>query len=210
MGEIRASIARAVAAGYKEIAITGVHLGSYGRDPAERGSLMALARELADWPGDVLFRVSSLEPMDCGPEFVDLVAASPRLAPHFHLLQHSSDDLLRAMRRLYSFGFYCDLVAGIRERMPHASSVPTSSSASRARPIARRPIWPNTSSPRRSPTFTCFRTRIVPHTEASGMSGLPVPPRCARSARGARRQWPPVARVSCLAGGRGATRAGRR
>jgi threonylcarbamoyladenosine tRNA methylthiotransferase MtaB len=122
LSEVRAAIARAVTAGYKEIAITGVHLGSYGRDLPQRGSLVALVRELAAWPGDVLFRLSSLEPMDCGRELVDLVAASPRLAPHFHLpLQHASDDLLRAMRRPYSFGFYRDLVAGIRDRMPHAS-----------------------------------------------------------------------------------------
>ena len=52
-------------------------------------TLTALVRDLAEWPDDVLFRISSLEPMDCTPEIVDLVAASPRLAPHFHLpLQH--------------------------------------------------------------------------------------------------------------------------
>ena len=45
--------------------ITGVHLGSYGRDLPERSSLAALLRRLAEWPADVLFRVSSLEPMDC-------------------------------------------------------------------------------------------------------------------------------------------------
>ena len=122
LAEVRAAIARAVAAGYKEIAITGVHLGSYGRDLATPTSLVALARELAAWDGDVLFRLSSLEPMDCGHELVELVAASPRLAPHFHLpLQHASDEMLRAMRRPYSFAYYRDLVATIRERMPHAS-----------------------------------------------------------------------------------------
>jgi len=120
--EVRAAITRAVAAGYKEIAITGVHLGSYGRDLAAPTSLVALAGELAGWPGEVLFRLSSLEPMDCGRDLVELVAASPRLAPHFHLpLQHASDELLRAMRRPYSFAYYRDLVAAIRERMPHAS-----------------------------------------------------------------------------------------
>jgi threonylcarbamoyladenosine tRNA methylthiotransferase MtaB len=122
LADVRAAIERAVSAGYKEIAITGVHLGSYGRDLAAPASLVALARELAGWPGEVLFRLSSLEPMDCGRDLVELVAASPRLAPHFHLpLQHASDELLRAMRRPYSFAYYRDLVASIRERMPHAS-----------------------------------------------------------------------------------------
>jgi len=120
--EVKDAIERAVSAGYKEIAITGVHLGSYGRDLSEATSLLGLARALADWPGDVLFRLSSLEPMDCGRDLVDLVAASPRLAPHFHLpLQHSSDELLRAMRRPYSSASYRALVERIRERMPHAS-----------------------------------------------------------------------------------------
>ncbi len=113
---------RAVAAGYKEIALTGVHLGSYGRDLPERSSLVALLRRLSEWPDDVLFRVSSLEPMDCTPDLVSLVAASPRIAPHFHLpLQHGADTMLRAMRRPYSAVYYADLVTHIAGLMPHAS-----------------------------------------------------------------------------------------
>jgi threonylcarbamoyladenosine tRNA methylthiotransferase MtaB len=104
------------------VAITGVHLGSYGRDLGDRTSLLSLARLLAEWPGDMLFRLSSLEPMDCGLELVDLVAESPRLAPHFHLpLQHASDEMLAAMRRPYTLDDYRALVDTIRERMPHAS-----------------------------------------------------------------------------------------
>ena len=119
---IREAVSRASAAGYREVAITGVHLGSYGRDLADGTSLLSLARELAHWPGDMLFRLSSLEPMDCGRELVDLVAASPRLAPHFHLpLQHAADEMLAAMRRPYTLRTYRALVNAIRERMPHAS-----------------------------------------------------------------------------------------
>src|SRR5687767_1476453 len=91
-------IERAVAAGYKEIVVTGVHLGSYGRDLEEPSSLTALIHRLAEWPDDVLFRISSLEPMDCTAEIVGAAAQSPRIAPHFHLpLQHGTDDRLRAM-----------------------------------------------------------------------------------------------------------------
>jgi len=115
-------IENAVAAGYKEIAIAGVHLGSYGRDLGDGTSLTALVRALAEWPADVLFRVSSLEPMDCTTEIVALVASSPRLAPHFHLpLQHGHDDVLRAMRRPYTASAYAGLVSHIRARLPHAS-----------------------------------------------------------------------------------------
>lgn len=112
----------ATTAGYKEIALTGVHLGSYGRDLPQRSSLSALLRHLAEWPGDVLFRVSSLEPMDCTPDVVTLAASSPRLAPHFHLpLQHGSDSILRAMRRPYTAAYYSTLVHSIARLMPHAS-----------------------------------------------------------------------------------------
>jgi threonylcarbamoyladenosine tRNA methylthiotransferase MtaB len=118
VGDLR----RAVDAGYKEIVVTGVHLGSYGRDLADGSSLTALVRVLAGWPDDVLFRISSLEPMDCTSEIVHLVASSPRLAPHFHLpLQHGSDDMLRAMRRPYTVSYYRGLVGRIRALMPEAS-----------------------------------------------------------------------------------------
>ena len=115
-------IERGVAAGYREIAITGVHLGSYGRDLAGRASLTALVGVLAEWKDEVLFRISSLEPMDCTPAIVELVASSPRLAPHFHLpLQHGSDAVLRAMRRPYTVAEYRSLAERIRHVMPHAA-----------------------------------------------------------------------------------------
>jgi threonylcarbamoyladenosine tRNA methylthiotransferase MtaB len=122
LAAVVADIGRAVDAGYKEIAITGVHLGSYGRDLDDGSSLAALVRMLGDWRDDVLFRISSLEPMDCTPEIVDMVAASARLAPHFHLpLQHGSDAMLCAMRRPYSSAYYSGLVERIRMTLPHAA-----------------------------------------------------------------------------------------
>lgn len=115
-------VRRATDAGYKEIAITGVHLGSYGRDLGDGTTLDRLVEALAGSPSDALFRISSLEPMDCTPALVALVAASPRLAPHFHLpLQHGSDAVLEAMRRPYSVSFYRDLVERIHARLPDAS-----------------------------------------------------------------------------------------
>ena len=120
--QVLEDLERAVAAGYKEIAITGVHLGSYGRDLDARTSLGALIDRLARWSDDVLFRISSLEPMDCTGDIVDAAARSPRIAPHFHLpLQHGSDDMLRAMRRPYTAAAYCRLVDRIRTLIPHAS-----------------------------------------------------------------------------------------
>jgi threonylcarbamoyladenosine tRNA methylthiotransferase MtaB len=81
-----------------------------------------LVRRLADWPGDVLFRISSLEPMDCTPEIVELAASSSRIAPHLHLpLQHTSDRMLAAMRRPYPFAAYERLVHDLHARIPHVS-----------------------------------------------------------------------------------------
>jgi threonylcarbamoyladenosine tRNA methylthiotransferase MtaB len=123
IAQVVSEVERIAAAGYKEIAITGVHLGSYGRDLQPRSSLSALMRALRGIAGDVMFRVSSLEPMDCTPDVVDLVAASGgRFAPHFHLpLQHASDRVLAAMRRPYTLDGYRRLVDGIVDRLPHAS-----------------------------------------------------------------------------------------
>jgi threonylcarbamoyladenosine tRNA methylthiotransferase MtaB len=115
-------VERVMQAGFKEIAITGVHLGSYGRDLTPASSLYELLAALADIDQDVFFRVSSLEPMDCTPAIVELVAGSPRLAPHFHLpLQHASDRILEAMRRPYTAAFYARLAESIRVKMPHAA-----------------------------------------------------------------------------------------
>jgi threonylcarbamoyladenosine tRNA methylthiotransferase MtaB len=123
-------VERVTAAGFKEIALTGVHLGSYGRDLEPRSSLIELldaldsggARLQPDRDPAVLFRISSLEPMDCSREIVDLVASSNRFAPHFHLpLQHASDRVLAAMRRPYTIDYYASLVDHIRARIPNAS-----------------------------------------------------------------------------------------
>jgi threonylcarbamoyladenosine tRNA methylthiotransferase MtaB len=157
--EILREVERVTAAGFKEVALTGVHLGSYGRDLDRPSSLFELLRALdcsatsppklgvngserrrkasafaeaaADrrslgggWLSerDARFRISSLEPMDCSSEIVDLVAASARFAPHFHLpLQHASNRVLSAMRRPYTVEQYSALVNDIRAKMPGAS-----------------------------------------------------------------------------------------
>jgi len=116
-------VERVAASGFREVAITGVHLGSYGRDLQPAASLLELLCALDASPADVVFRVSSLEPMDCSPEIVALIAGSRgRFAPHFHLpLQHASDALLARMRRPYTLDAYRRLVDGIVARLPHAA-----------------------------------------------------------------------------------------
>ena len=121
VSRVRAEVDRIVIDGFKEASLTGVHIGSYGRDLTPRTSLLELLRMLDAHPSDLMFRVSSLEPMDCSRAIVDVIARSGRFAPHFHLpLQNASDSVLQAMRRPYSLEYYQRLVDAIRARIPHA------------------------------------------------------------------------------------------
>lgn len=126
--EVINEVGRVRAAGFKEVAITGVHLGSYGRDLTPRSSLIELLLAIDRFchrhldAGELLFRISSLEPMDCTPEVVELVSESGAFAPHFHLpLQHASNRVLAAMRRPYTVEQFEALVGDIRRQIPHAS-----------------------------------------------------------------------------------------
>jgi threonylcarbamoyladenosine tRNA methylthiotransferase MtaB len=121
--EVLSEVRRIATAGFKEIALTGVHLGSYGRDLDPPSSLEQLLCALGKLDLDVTIRISSLEPMDCTPAIVDVVASSGgRFAPHFHLpLQHASDHLLARMRRPYTLDDYRRLMDGIAGRLPHAA-----------------------------------------------------------------------------------------
>jgi threonylcarbamoyladenosine tRNA methylthiotransferase MtaB len=122
LADVLNKVERVTDAGFKEIVLTGVHLGSYGRDLSPRTSLFELLTSLAAMEKDALFRISSLEPMDCSRDVVDLVASSRSFAPHFHLpLQHASNRMLSAMGRPYTISYYSDLVEHVRRRLPAAS-----------------------------------------------------------------------------------------
>ena len=110
------------AAGYKEVTLTGVHLGSYGRDFDPPATLEALVDAVIEGTRHLRIRLGSLEPMDCTHALVDRAASGDRLMPAFHLpLQHASDRMLRAMRRPYSCAEYDVVVRMVRELVPHAS-----------------------------------------------------------------------------------------
>jgi len=113
---------RVEAAGYREVTLTGVHLGSYGRDLDPPASLDMLLDAVIAGTRALRFRLGSLEPMDCTPAVVERAVSGDRLMPAFHLpLQHASDRMLRAMRRPYSCAEYDAIVRRVRELVPHAS-----------------------------------------------------------------------------------------
>jgi threonylcarbamoyladenosine tRNA methylthiotransferase MtaB len=113
----------AVAAGYREINLTGVHLGAWGRDLDDGAGLTDLLRALAGVSGAFRVRVSSLEPMDCTADVLQVVAGHPdRFAAHLHLpLQHAADTVLRRMARPYTLAQYAGLVDDVRRRLPDAA-----------------------------------------------------------------------------------------
>jgi threonylcarbamoyladenosine tRNA methylthiotransferase MtaB len=123
LGAVVREVKRIASSGFKEVILTGVHLGSYGRDLPTRVALIDLLLALERIDADVVFRVSSLEPMDCSTAILDLIARSGgRFAPHFHLpLQHASDRMLSLMKRPYTLDYYRALLDTIHDRMPHAS-----------------------------------------------------------------------------------------
>ena len=122
LGSVLRNVEQACEAGYREITLTGVHLGAYGRDLRPRRSLSELLGALARMPHDLLIRLGSLEPMDCTEEVLSTLAGSPKFADALHLpLQHAAGRVLEAMRRPYSLEYYAGLVGSIRRRLPAAS-----------------------------------------------------------------------------------------
>jgi threonylcarbamoyladenosine tRNA methylthiotransferase MtaB len=113
---------RALAAKYREVVLSGINLGRWGRDlrPSEgRLRLVDLVRRLLEETPVERLRLSSVEPMDFSDALLDLMAASPRIAKHVHApLQSGSDAVLRRMHRKYRPRHYEDRIRKARERMP--------------------------------------------------------------------------------------------
>jgi threonylcarbamoyladenosine tRNA methylthiotransferase MtaB len=118
LSEIRELISR----GYKEVVLSGIHLGTYGRDLRYKPTFYELLRSALEIAGLERLRLSSIEPLEVVPEIIDLVATHPRMAHHFHVpLQSGSAQILRAMYRPYTPQYYSQLVSRIRERVPDAA-----------------------------------------------------------------------------------------
>ncbi|HKV03614.1 MAG TPA: tRNA (N(6)-L-threonylcarbamoyladenosine(37)-C(2))-methylthiotransferase MtaB [Candidatus Acidoferrales bacterium] len=111
-----------VDAGAREIVLSGINLGSYGRDLVPRAGLAGVVQRILDETELEQLRFSSIEPQDITEDFVALVASSDRLAPHFHApLQSGSDRILRAMHRWYRSEHYAERVSLIRRALADAA-----------------------------------------------------------------------------------------
>jgi threonylcarbamoyladenosine tRNA methylthiotransferase MtaB len=113
---------RSIAARYKEVVLSGINLGRWGRQAGSTERLPDLLRRLLDETEIARIRLSSVEPMDFSDDLLGLMAESPRIAKHVHApLQSGSDMILRRMHRKYRPRHYADRLMKARSLMPHAA-----------------------------------------------------------------------------------------
>lgn len=119
IAEVVAIAEKIAATGVKEIVLTGVNTGDFGRGHGE--DFLGLIEALDQVEGIARFRISSIEPNLCSDSVIGFVAESERFMPHFHMpLQSGSDVILERMRRRYDTALYADRVERIKSLLPHA------------------------------------------------------------------------------------------
>jgi threonylcarbamoyladenosine tRNA methylthiotransferase MtaB len=131
LDQVLREVDQLVASGYRELVISGINLGRWGRDldsgaPRSGRSMPPkfedLVRAVLDRTALPKLRISSVEPMDWTDSLIQLIAASPRIARHAHVpMQSGSDAILRRMHRKYRPWHYREKVAKIRAAMPDAA-----------------------------------------------------------------------------------------
>ena len=106
----------------REIVLSGINLGTYGRDLTPRIEFIDLLRRILDETPVERLRISSIEPQDVTQDLIDLFASTDRIAQHFHMpLQSASDRILAAMHRWYRSEHYARRVELIHDRLPNAA-----------------------------------------------------------------------------------------
>src|SRR6266566_3510947 len=115
-------IQRLTESGFREIVLSGINLGTYGRELSTRVEFEDLLRCILDETSVERLRISSIEPLDVTQDLANLFASTDRIAQHFHMpLQSGSDRILAAMHRWYRAEHYARRVELIHERLPHAA-----------------------------------------------------------------------------------------
>lgn len=131
IAEVVTEAKKALAGGAKELVLTGVNIGDFGRSTGEQFIDLLRALDTIDYSllttdhslltTDYRIRISSCEPNLLTDEIIDFVAHSRHFAPHFHIpLQSGSNDVLRIMKRRYTRELFAERVAHIKSVMPHA------------------------------------------------------------------------------------------
>ncbi len=108
--------------GFKEIVLSGINLGSYGKDLGRSINFLGILERILAETQIPRIRISSIEPMDVSPELIRLAAREPRLARHFHVpLQSGCDRILRLMNRRYWAAQYAERILAIYESIPNCA-----------------------------------------------------------------------------------------
>ncbi|MEK7851497.1 MAG: tRNA (N(6)-L-threonylcarbamoyladenosine(37)-C(2))-methylthiotransferase MtaB [Deltaproteobacteria bacterium] len=109
--EVLDGVERLANSGYKEVVLTGIHLGFYGEDLSPRTSLLTLLKAIDKEFPKLRIRVSSLEPTEITDEFIEFLSASLAVCNHLHIpLQSGDDGILKAMNRRYTSSFFASVI----------------------------------------------------------------------------------------------------
>ena len=126
--EVMEQVRRLAGAGYKEIVLTGIHLGGYGQDLNPKIDLTALVEMIADSGLISRLRLSSLDPREVPDRLLDLIAAAKTICPHLHICAQAGDnEILKQMRRNYDTAYYRDLLRACAPVCPRPRWAVTSS-----------------------------------------------------------------------------------
>ncbi len=114
------NVRHSIDAGFREITLTGINLGTWGADLDRRETFSSLVEDILDLPGDFRVRLSSINPMEIEDSLIDLMTGHDRLCPHFHIpLQSGSDYILERMRRNYRSTDYRRVVEQAASKVPN-------------------------------------------------------------------------------------------
>lgn len=122
LASIKKEAEKLVKAGFKEIVLTGIHLGAYGRDLEGNINLVDAVKMVLSIPELKRLRLGSLESIELSPELLELFTADNRFCSHLHLpLQAGQDDILKAMNRHYTVTEYRELINHVFKKVPNVA-----------------------------------------------------------------------------------------
>lgn len=112
-------ITRLVSEGYREVVLTGIHLGNYGKDLHDGTSLATLVAELVKIPELLRIRLGSVESVELSEDLISIMQHEPKVCRHLHLpIQSGSDAVLKGMNRHYRLPQFKKLISELREKVP--------------------------------------------------------------------------------------------
>jgi len=113
-------IIRITEQGYKELIISGIHLGQWGLDLSPQNSLASLIKEIERIEELKRFRISSIDPMEFNDDLIETLINSKKFCKHLHIsLQSGSDEILKQMKRRYNVEYYTNLINNLTQNIPN-------------------------------------------------------------------------------------------